>query len=297
MTDYKDEIRERMGGVGDIESLLREYGGTSIQVLDGRQKVVDFNTPFPGDQPIRSGLEIEDGMVTRGTIRYGVLDKEQFRTGPHGDPKSLRRLRRAVESVPAPGSLGVNVGFGDANRVPRPHIRLGWRPDEAGVQLIETGPGGAASVADTVRFIEAAGEQIRDEFEAEYVKPVPGVENAPLAVSEFVSATQDTDAENIMARPSSRDGYEITFTYPPAVQSRAIVTDDSDVLQYDINVPSGFGEPDLQQWVSKTDRAGVPESAFVTVGGDQKEVSYRSSIADETLSVEEAVSQIRSLSI
>ena len=62
MTDYKDEIRER-ADLG-VESLLREYGATGVQVLNRRKKVVDFRTPFPGDQPIASGLEIEDGKVT-----------------------------------------------------------------------------------------------------------------------------------------------------------------------------------------------------------------------------------------
>jgi len=295
VTDYKDEIRER-ADLG-VERLLREYGATGVQVLNRRKKVVDFRTPFPGDQPIASGLEIEDGKVTRGTIRYGVLDKSRFEVGPHNHPPSLRRLRRAVESVPAPGTLSVNVGFGDANRVPRPHVRLGWRPDDAGLQVVQNPTGGSASVAEAVNFIKRAGEEVMDEFNDEYVEPVPGLANAPLSVSEFVSRLRrEVEADDVGVRPSTRDGFEVVFTLPPADESRAIVTDDGDVLQYDLYAPIGFDQPTQSEWEERVESAGVPASAFVSVSGGQKEVSYRSSIAESSLTVDETVDQFRRLS-
>lgn len=292
--DFEESVRNRANA--DVKRLLREYGATGIQVLNRRETVVDFQTPFPGDQPIASGLEIEDGVVTRGTIRYGVLDKERFATGPHGHPPSLRRLRRTVETTTPPGSLAVNVGFGDADRVPRPHVRLGWRPNDAGVQVIQNRAGGSAPVKETVDFIERAGEEIRTEFEDEYVDPVPGLANAPLPVSEFTNKVRrGLDASDVEVRPSSRDGYEIRFTFTRADESRAIVTDEGDVLQYDVYLGVGFTAPTQEEWEDRAEEVGVPDSAFVTVDGSQKEVSYRSSIADETLSVEEALEQIRRL--
>lgn len=292
--DFNESVRNRANA--DVKRLLREYGATGIQVLNRRETVVDFQTPFPGDQPIASGLEIEDGVVTRGTIRYGVLDKERFTTGPHDHPPSLRRLRRAVETTTPPGSLAVNVGFGDADRVPRPHVRLGWRPNDAGVQVIQNRSGGSAPVKETVEYIKRVGKEIRDEFGDEYVDPVPGLANAPLPVSEFVNKVRrGMDATDIEVRPSSRDGYEIRFTFTRADESRAIVTDEGDVLQYDVYLNTGFSAPTQEEWEDRAEEVGVPDSAFVTVDGSQKEVSYRSSIADGTLSVEEALEQIRRL--
>jgi hypothetical protein len=103
------------------------------------------------------------------------------------------------------------------------------------------------------------------------------------------------DATDIEVRPSSRDGYEVMFTFAFADESRAIVTDDGDVLQYDVYLSTGFSAPTQEEWEDRAEEVGVPDSAFVTVDGNQKEVSYRSSIADGTLSVEEALEQIRRL--
>lgn len=282
----------------DVTALLRDYGATEIDVLEQpEQTVVDFQTPFPGEQPIRSGIEIEDGFVTRGTIRYGVLDKAAFTTGPHGDRESLNRLAEAVEPAGQPGSLSVNVGFGDAARVPRPHVRLGWRPGDSGKQIHSGTMDGSAPVAEAIDYIRRVGENIRSAFDEEYVEPVVGVNNAPLSVAEFVSRLQKTDAHEIRVRPSSRDAYEVVFTFPFADQSRAIVTAAGDVLQYDLYVSAGFDAADPDKWNDRVDRSGAPEMVFATVSGNQKEVSFRSSIGDGPLAVEETVDQIRSLSL
>jgi len=292
--DFEESVRSRANA--DVKRLLREYGATGIQVLNRREKVVDFQTPFPGRQPIASGLVIDDGEVIRGSIRYGVLDKQQFGVGPQNHTPSLRRLRQAVEAVPPVGSLAVNVGFGDAERVPRPHVRLGGSIQGEGVKVVPNKSGGSAPVAETIDYIEKVGERIRTEFEDEYVEPVPGLANAPVPIAEFVDVVQrGMEATDIEVRPSSRDGYEIRFTFTRADPSRAIVTDEGDVLQYDVYLGVGFTAPTQEEWENRAEEAGVPDSAFVTVDGSQKEVSYRSSIEGETLSADEALEQIRRL--
>lgn len=154
---------------------LREWDATRLDVLQsphgrGVDAQIDFHTPFPGDQPIRSGIGLRNGKVVEATIRYGVLMRSLYNEHPSNDTGSIMRLRSAVDvpSMPKGGLIVVN--FGDTGREPRPHLLYGWKP--SGVEDYEVlGPGERHHRTDPgsfVDFVVAAGRAIMTEFFTEW---------------------------------------------------------------------------------------------------------------------------------
>lgn len=153
-------------------SLLRDWGAGDVDVHDGPTgSTVEFATPFPGDQPIRSGITFEGGFK-KSTVRYGVLDEDEFATHPANDPVQIRRLKRTVVDVlPVPGDTMILANFGDDHWPPRPHLLLGWRPSQAGSGEVvkQATRQGDLSPDEIVDYIKRVGEAIRDEYDDEYV--------------------------------------------------------------------------------------------------------------------------------
>lgn len=116
--------RERSDVAAPILETLLDWGATDVNVFDSPRGVsIDFHTPMPGDQPIRSGVLVDEDGVTNATLRYGVAD----RAGPIG----LMDLVAAVKKADPPPGAQYTVNFGDLEQYPpRPHVLVGWLPSE-----------------------------------------------------------------------------------------------------------------------------------------------------------------------
>lgn len=159
-----------------IEDRLREWGATRIESRpvpgDEERYSIDFQTPFPGDQPIRSSLSVIGDAVNEATIRYGVLDESAFPTHPTDDPDQLDRLHLVATRSGVFDVGVVVVNFGDTHRLPRPHLLLGWKAsvskdDEV---VVANDYDRDYPVDATLDIIERFGENVRREFRGEWVQ-------------------------------------------------------------------------------------------------------------------------------
>ncbi len=160
-----------------VERRLREWGATRINTRrTGNHASIDFNTPLPGDQPIRSGIQLEDGMVTEATIRYGVLNEDYFPTHPTNDNGALQRLRNVVQGNDVPSGALVVVNYGDDHRRPRPHLLYGWSPEGGTIEVsdleyLQRGdPNEPAAPGPFMDWVQRVGRDIRREFRGEWAK-------------------------------------------------------------------------------------------------------------------------------
>lgn len=163
-----------------LASLLREWGATRVDTFPDNSyreadTNVEFHTPFPGDQPIRSNISVADGRVVKATIRYGVLQRGRFEVHPTQSIDHRFRLIRCAQNADQPDTGYVMVNFGDEHRVPRPHILYGWGAN-MDVETAEfnsafqTDRDANAPVGDFFRYIKTTGREIRSEFEEDYVE-------------------------------------------------------------------------------------------------------------------------------
>lgn len=154
---------------------LRGWDATRLDVLQSPHghdvdTQIDFHTPFPGDQPIRSGVGLRNGKVVEATIRYGVLIRSLYTEHPTNDTGTIMRLRSAVDVPSMPQGGVIFVNFGDTHRDPRPHLLYGWKP--SGVSDNEVlAPGERHRPTDPgafMDFVVAAGRAILTEFITEW---------------------------------------------------------------------------------------------------------------------------------
>lgn len=160
----------RVVPVEDVEEWLGAWGATRINSFETGEDVqhIDFHAPFPGDQPIRSSIEIVPTGVLKSTLRFGVLDT----AGPHPttDPEWIRRLATQVTEARPPRTQTTFVNYGDTTYDARPHIGHGWLPSERAMGIDrDTGilyraDGDETPTLPFLQFMERAGERIRAEF-------------------------------------------------------------------------------------------------------------------------------------
>ena len=124
------EFHTHEAAVGWLKERLAAWGATRINytengaVEDAGQ--IDFETQFPGDQPILSSFSLDRGKVEQAAIRYGVLDGALFPTPPSRSHEQLDRLKMIATRSGVPDVGSVIVNYGDVGRDPRPHLLLGW---------------------------------------------------------------------------------------------------------------------------------------------------------------------------
>lgn len=305
--DFKSEIRSRAGG-GPVDmaiSRLKDWGATSINAIDvGGNVAIDFNTPFPGNQPIHSSITLDGNEVVEATIRYGVLDKNALGGTPEPivfddepQPEAIARLQRAVNVPVYPGSLRVGVDFGDADRQPRPHVNVGVT---RGAEVHGAVPGQSTPMLDFLNWMIEVGEQIREEFDAEFVETVPGLPNAPRFIAEFadrVSSQWEVESAN----PSSITNTEVTLTKSLA---EATVEFDAEggVVRFSATFETTPFDPQAQsdeEWQETVESVDLPEdtTAFVTDRTGKREVNWDSARAGEMASAEQVASGLTSLAL
>jgi hypothetical protein len=304
--DFKDEIRSRAESdpVDATVSRLKEWGATSINVADiGVGADLDFNTPFPGNQPIRSSLTIDGGAVKESVIRYGVLSKSDLGGHPQPalpgeeQPREIVRLKRAVNAPVYPGSLRVGVDFGDAGRLPRPHVRVGFT---GGVTVHEEVQGEPTPVADFIEWIISVGEEIRAEFDGEFVDTVPGMQNAPRFVADFIDAVSG-QWDVVEAAPSSITNTEITFT--EALQDATVeLNEEGEVVRLSATFgtsPLAQEAPSEAEWRELVEDTDLPPeaTAFVREQSGKREVRWDAARSGAELDRETAASALRTLSV
>lgn len=155
-----------------IRGELEAIGATDILFTDRQRLVVDFHTAMPGDQPIRSGMEVSDGGgVWKATIRFGVLDDAVFVTHPTNDPDQMARLRQAVRTSSFPTGAFVLANYGDDHRQPRPHVHIGWAPSVADRELETVADGDGSFEPDVFGVIGYIGQvqrSLRREYRGEW---------------------------------------------------------------------------------------------------------------------------------
>lgn len=164
--------------VNELEQSLRGWGATVHNVMEtgslgAGDVTVDFETPFPGDQPIWSSAKVTADGVTESTIRYGVLDESRFISWPTDDIDQVHRLTDTVAVGPIDGAL-VYANYGDRHRRPRPHAILGWVPPDApGVpsremRVADGVTDRAVPVGAYVDWVMGVGRRIRREYRDEW---------------------------------------------------------------------------------------------------------------------------------
>lgn len=133
---------------------------------------IDFFTPFPGDQPIASSIQMQDGEIVEATIRYGVLEPVPFgEDHPTDSTVKLERLHRTIRDAWGPLEGKMLANYGDPNRQPRPHLLLGWEPSMAEYpEFLRDGDAhDTFNARQTMRRIIRVGEAIREEFDGKWV--------------------------------------------------------------------------------------------------------------------------------
>lgn len=156
-----------------IRTFLEDWGATRITEKDvfEKTKTVDFHTPFPGDQPIRSNIVVAGDGVMKATVRYGVLDRE-FTMHPTHSRGQIKRLKDMAFATDLPEDTIVVVNYGDPNREPRPHLLIGWKPsmeeDFTVVQDVSVPNEEIVGLEETLEAIKEFGEGVENEFAAEW---------------------------------------------------------------------------------------------------------------------------------
>jgi hypothetical protein len=160
-----------------VERWARAWGAEGINVTKiwarDRDANIDFASPFPGHQPIRSSISLDDGEIYEATIRYGVLDDDVFPTHPSEDPEQVQRLRMCATRSPLPDTGTVLVNYGDTHRVPRPHLLLGWRPSVATddeVVVDDDAGDRRYGIDPSLELFERFGAHVRREFRGEWAE-------------------------------------------------------------------------------------------------------------------------------
>lgn len=302
--DFKDEIRSRMGesAVDVVERRLDEWGVTGLNSFETNDVTnVDFNTPLPGKQPIRSSLTISDEGVTEATIRYGTFNPDTFDSHP-ADPQdpAMQRLKRVVEQVPYDGSLPINVDFGDAGRSPRPHLRTavsrGGNMAEraANPATVHSGEGERGEPADPVAFVDyiiRVGEAIAAEYDDEFSTPVPGMANPPQFVVDFIDRVDEKwDVES--AAPASVTETEVELE-ATTKEARVVFNPDGEVVRMSVTaIPSP-----LADWDVVISDAGWPEEATTTQRGGKRITKWDGARTDETLRLKDAARMLRNVEL
>jgi len=152
-----------------VDALLDWGAAGVIAVSRGGYDAVDFKPPFPGDQPISSGVEIRDGGVGQATIRYGVLDESQYVTHPSGDSREIGRIKAAIGRGNPPAGWTVLGNYGDPHHPPRPHMLCNWRPSMAeDVEVVQEAPPRGVSIRQFEPFMRRVGQAVRREFRGEW---------------------------------------------------------------------------------------------------------------------------------
>lgn len=308
MTDnFKDEIRSRAqsGPVDQAISRLKDWGATSINTVDTTQSVsIDFNTPFPGKQPIHSTITLKGGEVVESVIRYGVLDKNALGGTPtpaildEAEPPEINRLKAAVNKPIYPGSLRVAVDFGDGERTPRPHVRVGT--PTSGVTVHEGVNGEPTPLLDYLNWVKLVGEEIREEFDSEFVQTVPGLRNAPRFITNFADRVgSEWDVES--ANPSSITNTELNLTKTLG-EATVEFNEKGEVVKLTAVFDTSplAPEPDSdEQWQQTVDSVDMPPetTAFVTDRTAKRKVNWDSARAGDTADPEQIASALNSLAI
>ena len=304
--DFKEEIRARASGdpVDETIAQLKEWGATQIdttRVADGAS--IDFYTPFPGNQPIKSTMTVTNGAVKESVIRYGVLSKADLGGHPataildERQPPEVNRLKRAVNKPIYPGSLRVGVDFGDGDRVPRPHVRAGYT---GGATVHEGVEGEPTPVPDFINWIISVGEEVRAEFSEEFVEPVPGLQNAPRFITNFVDGVSG-QWEIEEARPSSITNTEVSLT--ETLQDATVeFNEEGEVVRFSATFetsPLAGSVQSDESWRSTVDGVEFPPetTAFVREESGKREVNWDSARAGDTADADEIASALNSLSI
>lgn len=150
---------------------LRKLGATAIDVAPGMRgsRLVEFRTPLPGKQVIRSSASVLDGDVRNATLRLG--DLQETTPHPSNDPEMTERLARVVRDADPPDDVTLIVHFGNPSNIPRPHAVLGRQPDEivgSADRTVQRG-GEELSAEALPGFLERLMPLVRDEFEEEFV--------------------------------------------------------------------------------------------------------------------------------
>lgn len=169
-----NEHGDGSGAVSEVVEWLENWGATDILV--GRQEnpdtaTVDFHTPFPGDQPIRSSVDVVSGEVQEATIRYGVLDADLFAVHPTDDEAQVDRLKHVATRSGVPDVGLVLVNYGDPHRVPRPHVLWGWAFSMANDYevVIDDDPERWYPMETFMDVTKTFGRNVRQEFRDEWV--------------------------------------------------------------------------------------------------------------------------------
>lgn len=304
--DFKERIRAIASANDPVETAKTVLEDWQVGMIDTHptredQTEILFNTPLPGNQPIASTIVVEDGEVVEATIRYGVLSKQAFDTHPSQSDKSLRRLKQAINRVPYPFDLERRADFGDANRKPRPHLRVGNRVSPADDDVGLSGGGDKPpAVGAFLEYVIDTSDEMRNEFANEYVKPVPGLEDAPRFIRAFIDLVSGKwDVEE--ARPSSITNTEVELT-ETLRDATVEFNEEGEVVRFSAT----FGTSPLAREVQSDaewrelveDQDFPPETtAFVREQSGKREVNWDSARAGDTAGRERVASALRGLAL
>ena len=169
-------FKNHEAAVGYLKERLTAWGATRISYHEASKYVdggtIDFETPFPGEQPIVSGIELHGVKVRKAAVRYGVLDGSLFATHPSRDVDQIDRLKMIATRSNAPDAGSVIVNYGDEHREPRPHLLLGWESVYYGemTKVTFTDPEREYRIDTAWPVIKQFGESVRREFRGEWAE-------------------------------------------------------------------------------------------------------------------------------
>lgn len=174
MTDDRDpRVQRRLGA---LRTRLDAWGATQFTETEGTKPWRDpyvrleYHTPMPGDQPIRSHAEVAARGVVRGVTRFGVLEESASSMHRGQMPDEVERLKAVVGAVEPPSEASIIVNFGDQHWPPRPHVIYGWKPGrDFRTGVVQHGPEThPAPVAAYVDYLEQVGRRLREEYDGEW---------------------------------------------------------------------------------------------------------------------------------
>lgn len=154
-----------------IITQLESWGAEIKNDLDnvGGGRAIDFVPPFPGDPPIWSSIVIEDGVVVKATIRYGVLESPPGVPHHSYDKEQIIRLSDLSQELTYKGSPTMVVDYGDTHWPPRPHLRMNPMSfDDEISDYVDRGNGSPMEQDEFISVMKDFGELIKEEYEGEW---------------------------------------------------------------------------------------------------------------------------------